>query len=380
MYINRNITAKLQALLAAYPVVTITGPRQSGKSTLLRHELPGYSYVSLETPDTLLFARSDPRAFLAALGDRAIIDEAQKLPELFSYIQTIVDSKQQNGAYVLSGSANFLLMQSISQSLAGRVGILTLLPLARTEHLASDLDKLIFSGSYPRIYDQHIDPSDYYQNYIQTYVERDVRMIKNITDLSAFTNFLRVCAARIGSLLNIADISTVCGISVPTARSWLSVLESSYVMFRLQPYYNNYDKRIRKTPKLYFYDTGLACSLLRITDATAIATHPMRGHLFENLVITELCKSRYNNGIIPDFYFWRQSETREIDLLITEKRTKAIEIKASQTFRSEFAKQLDYFSALANDPNLECFIVYAGELTGKMADASYVNWQNLEQI
>ena len=310
--IERTIKNKVQQLLQKYPVVTLTGPRQSGKSTLLRNTFADYDYVSLEDPDNRSFALDDPKGFLKSYPDKTIIDEAQKVPKLFSYIQTHTDTVGNTGMYILAGSQNFLLMEAIGQSLAGRTAVLKLLPLSVSElNVAKvetdDIDTKIFKGAYPRLYDKDIMPNDFYPYYIQTYVERDVRQVKNIGDLSAFVKFIKLCAGRIGQVLNVSSLAGDCGISVSAANSWLSVLETGYVCFLLQPDFNNFTKRVVKSPKLYFYDTGLACSLLGITSAQQVATHYLKGGLFENLVISETIKKYYNQGIEPDLRYFRDS-------------------------------------------------------------------------
>lgn len=288
--IERILKTRLLELTKKYPIVTLTGPRQSGKSTLLKTSFPEYKYVSLENPDMRLFATEDPRGFLATYSDKTIIDEAQRIPSIFSYIQTHTDKENREGMYLLAGSHNFLLMESINQSLAGRTAILRLLPFSHLEMkegniLPPTVNEEIFKGAYPRLYDKDITPTDYYPFYIQTYVERDVRLMRNIGDLSKFIRFLKLCAGRIGQLLNVSSLANECGVSVTTATSWISILEASYICYLLKPDYNNYAKRLVKAPKLYFYDTGLACSLLDIRNADQTATHFLRGGLFENLVI-----------------------------------------------------------------------------------------------
>ena len=299
--IERTLQTKLLEFVKKYPIVTLTGPRQSGKSTLLRHSFPDYKYISLEDPDIRLFATDDPRGFLATYPDKTIIDEVQRVPALFSYIQTHVDKEGREGMYLLAGSHNFLLMESINQSLAGRTAILKLLPFSHVEMqksgiLPQTVDKEIFQGAYPRLYDKDLTPSDYYSFYIQTYVERDVRLMKNIGDLSKFIRFIKLCAGRIGQLLNQSSLANECGVAVSTISAWISVLEASYICYLLKPDYNNYAKRLVKAPKLYFYDTGLACSLLDIRTPEQVSTHFLRGGLFENLVINEFIKATYIRG------------------------------------------------------------------------------------
>mgnify|MGYP003287466557 FL=1 len=280
--IERILKSKLIEMANKYPIVTLTGPRQSGKSTLLRNSFQDYEYVSLEDPDMRLFATDDPRGFLSTYPDKTIIDEVQRVPSLFSYIQTHTDKENKEGMYMLAGSHNFLLMESVNQSLAGRTAVLKLLPFShyemeKGEILPSNVNEEIFKGAYPRIYDKAINPDDYYPFYIQTYVERDVRLLRNIGDLSKFIKFLKLCAGRIGQLLNLSSLANECGISVTAATNWLSILEASYICYLLKPDYNNYAKRLVKTPKLYFYDTGLACSLLDIQNTEQITTHFLRG-------------------------------------------------------------------------------------------------------
>lgn len=366
-YIPRQLSAKIRELSTKFPIVTLTGPRQSGKSTLLRHEFPGYCYLSLENPDTRAFATDDPRGFLATYPDRVIIDEAQRVPSLFSYLQTHVDLADRAGMYLLAGSCNFLLMQALDQSLAGRSARLTLLPFSRAELHAAGLlpqaiDRQIFNGFYPWIYSAAISPTDYYPNYVRTYVERDVRLLKNILDLGAFTRFLRLCAGRVGRLLNLQSLATECGISASTAQAWLSLLEASYICWRLEPNHNNYNKRVVKTPKLYFYDTGLACDLLGIDTSEQVSTHWARGALFENLVINQFLKDSTNRGRRPDLTFWRDSSGNEVDLIVTSRRRQeAYEIKSSQTFNTAFFKGLERWAALSGATAEELAVVYCGQ-------------------
>ena len=365
--IERALGKKLKELATKYPVVTLTGPRQSGKSTLLKALFADYRYVSLEDPDMREFSNSDPRGFLASFDDKVIIDEAQRNPQLFSYIQTHVDERGNNGMYLLAGSHNFLLMQSISQSLAGRTAVLRLLPFSHSEMkqgqiLPDNADAEIYNGAYPRLYDKNIQPQDFYPYYIQTYVERDVRLVKNIGDISRFIRFIKLCAGRIGQLLNMSSLANECGISVPTAQSWISVLEASYIVYLLEPDFNNFSKRLIKTPKLYFYDTGLACSLLDIKSPEQVAYHFLRGGLFENLVINEFVKRGYNQGGNYDIAFWRNSVGDEVDLLFRDNAMQqAYEIKSGATFSSDYFKGLKKWAALSNTPKDNCHVVYNGD-------------------
>ena len=365
--IQRDITNQLVEAVEQYPVVFLTGPRQSGKSTLLKYIFSDYQYVSLEDIDNREFATSDPRGFLSTYSNKTIIDEAQNVPSLFSYIQSRVDSIGEMGMYILSGSQNFLLMQSISQSLAGRVAIFKLLPFSHKElalsNVLQSVDSEIFKGGYPRLYDKTIPVHKYYQNYIETYVERDVRQLKNIGNLSLFVKFIKLCAGRIGQIMSYSSIANDCGIAVSTAQSWFSLLEASYIVFLLQPNYVNYSKRLIKSPKIYFFDTGLACSLLGIRLEKQLAEHYLRGGLFENLVILEKMKNSFNNGDEPNLTFWRDSNGNEVDLIETvDNINKAIEIKSGQTYSADYFKGLKKWQEISHTPVENCCVVYAGEI------------------
>lgn len=366
-YIPRAISDAVTRTAQQFPVVTLTGPRQSGKSTLLRHLFPHYAYVSLEEIDNRLLAHNDPRAFLRKYPGRVVIDEVQRVPQLLSYIQGRVDEVDEPGMYLLSGSHNFLLMQSVDQSLAGRSAVMTLLPLSRGElHgaglLPDGIDEQIFRGFYPRLYQRDIRPEQFYQSYVTTYVERDVRLMQNITSLDAFTRMLRLCAARIGQLLNISNLANECGISTTAVRQWLSVLQASYIVYTLQPNYNNYNKRLVKTPKLYFYDTGLACHLLGIESAGQIDTHWAKGALYENLVINQHVKDAYNGARRPDLTFWRDSSGTEVDLIDTRRGVQhAYEIKSAYTFRPDFFKGLEQWARLSGAAPQQLNVVYNGQ-------------------
>ena len=379
--IARTIQQKIENLAAKFPIVTLTGPRQSGKSTLLRHAFPDYKYVSLENLDVRTFATEDPHGFLKTYPRHVIIDEAQRVPTLFSYIQTHVDEVDEPGLYILSGSHNFLLMETVNQSLAGRTAILKLLPFSHDEKvsggiLPSTIDEEIFYGGYPRIFDKNISPTDYYPFYLQTYVERDVRMMKNIGDLSAFIRFLKLCAGRIGQLLNLSSLANDCGISVPTASSWLSLLEASYICHLLRPDWNNFSKRLVKTPKLYFYDTGLACSLLDISSPSQLATHYLRGGLFENLVITNFLKRAWNKGYEADLRFWRDSQGNEVDLLLYDGSTHptAYEIKSGATFNTDFFSGLTKWASLSDTPTTSLNVIYSGKDTLTTSKGTLLAW------
>lgn len=380
--IERVLKHKLVEMTNKYPIVTLTGPRQSGKSTLLKTSFPDYKYVSLEDPDMRLFATDDPKGFLATYSDKTIIDEVQHVPSLFSYIQTYTDNENREGMYLLAGSHNFLLMENVNQSLAGRTAILKLLPFSHHEMkeggiLPEKVDEEIFKGSYPRIYDKNIEPNDYYPFYIQTYVERDVRLMRNIGDLSKFIRFLKLCAGRIGQLLNLSSLANECGISVTAATAWISILEASYICYLLKPDFNNYAKRLVKTPKLYFYDTGLACSLLEIQSAEQISTHFLRGGLFENLVINEFIKEAYNKGVEPNLTFWRDSTGNEVDLLRTEGgKQYAYEIKSGATYSSDFFKGISKWAKLSGTTPDRCFAIYNGDREVKTSLGEVFSWKN----
>lgn len=365
--IQRDLSDKVKQLSEKFPILTITGPRQSGKSTLLKSLFPDYRYVSLENPDMRQFATTDPNGFIKTFDNHVIIDEAERVPAIFSYLQTHIDDINESGMYMLAGSRNFHLMAAVDQSLAGRTAIMKLLPFSRHElHQAGELpgsiNEQIFKGFYPRIYDKDIDPVDYYPSYIATYVERDVRAMLNIGDLTRFTRFIRLCAGRIGQLLNKANLATETGISLPTVESWLSVLEASYILYRLEPNFNNYNKRIVKTPKLYFYDTGLACNLLGIRSAEQLDTHFLRGGLFENMVINQFIKDSLNLGINPDLTFWRDSTGLEVDLIETDGLAQhGYEIKSGSTFTPSFFNGLSKWGELSKTPVDRRSVIYAGD-------------------
>lgn len=380
--IPRSMKRKLEELARKYPVITLTGPRQSGKSTLLRHTFPHYEYVSLEDPDMRLFAEDDPRGFLTTYPHQTIIDEVQRVPTLFSYIQTHVDTLDEVGMYMLAGSHNFLLMERITQSLAGRAAVLRLLPFSHQEMLDAKIlpqgvDEEIFTGAYPRLYDRSISPADFYPFYIQTYVERDVRQVKNVGDLSKFTLLLKLCAGRVGQLLNLSSLANECGVAVSTVSAWISILEASYICYLLKPDHNNYTRRLIKAPKLYFYDTGLACSLLEISSAEQLRTHYLRGGLFENLVINEFIKEGYNRGEEPILSFWRDSIGNEVDLLMNRQGIQyAYEIKSGATYSPDYFKGIRKWAELSNTPPEYCFAIYTGTRELHTSFGKVIPWKN----
>jgi uncharacterized protein len=364
--IERTITQQLYRLFDQYPVVTITGPRQSGKTTLCRATFPDLAYVNLESPDNREFATEDPRGFLSRYGGGTILDEIQRTPDLVSYIQAHVDEHRRNGLFVLTGSQQFRVSEAISQSLAGRTALLRLLPfsIAEAQLLKSDLnvETMIYTGFYPRIYDQELNPTQALGDYFETYVERDVRQISEIRNLSSFQQFVRLCAGRVGQLLNLQSLGNDAGVSHTTARQWLSVVEASYVVFVLPPYHVNIGKRLIKSPKLYFYDVGLAAYLLGIENSRQIATHPLKGGLFENLVILEALKSRYNRAKRSNLFFYRDSNGNEVDLIYTlANRLVAVEIKAGETVSRQFFTSLSKLRKLLPEQIAGEVLVYGGD-------------------
>ena len=379
--ISRAIQTELNKVLHQFPVVTVTGTRQCGKTTLLKSVLPEYRYVSLEDPDIRELAAEDPRSFLSEYDDHVIIDEAQRVPELFSYIQTKVDARDETGQYILSGSHNFLLMESISQSLAGRCAVLKMAPFSIGELKAAGLlPETVWSqmliGGYPRLYDKKMDPEDYFPSYVMTYIERDVRSVKRIADNAQFSLFVRLCAARVGQVLNMTSLANEAGISVPTANAWLSILEQSYVVYRLHPYYRNYSKRLIKSPKLYFYDTGLLCYFLGIETEEQLKKSDRSGAVFEDLVVTEYIKQQFIRGREPSAWFWRDTNQNEVDLL-TERGTElhAYEIKLSETMNRKFLKGLGNFANLAEIPSSDLTCIYRGNHY-KTAQGEFANYQD----
>jgi predicted AAA+ superfamily ATPase len=384
--INRQSSAKIQELANKFPVIGLLGPRQSGKTTLAKVLFKDKAYVSFEDHDILLAATDDPRAFLANYPEGAIFDEIQRVPHLFSYLQGIIDEHtSKTGLFVLTGSQNFLLLENITQSLAGRIAFIYLLPLSHYELKATNwkdntLDFFMFHGGYPRLYDKSISPVDYYPNYILTYVERDVRQIKNINNLATFQRFLKICASRTGQIINYASIGNDCGIDQKTVLSWLGILEASFITFTLKPFYNNLGKRLLQMPKLYFYDTGLCCSLLEIENEIQLANHPLRGSLFENFILLELLKQRFNKGLRNNFYFWRDRTGNEVDVLL-DKATGAIpvEIKAGATYNKSFLKGINYWKKMQPQTQ-ESFLVYTGKASFQQQETKILNWEDSDEI
>ena len=365
-----------------YPIIAITGPRQSGKSTLAKFLFSNKPYLSLEDLDHRQFATDDPRAFLSQFIEGAILDEVQHCPDLFSYLQTHVDAQNKTGQFILTGSQQFGLTAKISQSLAGRVGFIQLLPFTLSElqnnkQAPSSLEDLLFTGLYPPIYDRKIQPNNWYSDYIMTYLERDVRQLIHIKDVQTFHRFLQMCAARSGQLLNLSSLAADCGITHNTAKSWISILETSYIVFLLTPHYQNFNKRLIKSPKLYFYDTGLICALLRIQQSEQLKTHPIRGQLFETWAISELIKHRFNQGLLSNLYFWRDSQGHEVDVIIENgNQLVPIEIKAGQTINADYFNSLKYWHDLTKSKQ-NGYLIYAGDQSQVRTNFHVVSWQDL---
>lgn len=382
--ITRKIEPILNKLFQQYPIVTVTGPRQSGKTTLARKMFPHFSYVNLEAPDIREFAETDPRSFLQQYPVPAIFDEIQNVPSLLSYLQVIVDEEGKNGMYILTGSHQLSLQAAISQSLAGRTGLLELLPLSLEElkdaGIKEDRDVFLSKGFMPRLYDKPIEPITLYRDYFRTYVERDVRQLINIRNLQFFGTFVKLLAGRVGQIVNLNSLSGEVGVSATTLKEWLSILETSYIIFRLPPYFENFGKRLIKSPKLYFTEPGLAAYLLGLKSADQVGRDPLLGNLFENMVVVEALKARYNAGLDSDLYFFRDSQGFEIDLIWSNgRKLTPIEIKASRTYNSDFTKNINRFSKLSNHIQ-QGAVIYSGELGSDKSAIRYMNYMETASI
>lgn len=384
MYL-RTMNAELYALAKQYTVVSVMGPRQSGKTTLVKNVFNDMPYTNLEEPDKRLLAQQDPRAFLDQFPKGAIIDEIQRAPELLSYIQAIVDEKKIPGMFIITGSHQLELHEAISQSLAGRIGLLSLYPLTQNELRQAGfefgIDEQIYRGFYPGVYSDELNPTKTYRFYVQTYLEKDVRQVSEIKNLMLFQNFMKLCAGRIGQTIDYASLSNEVGVSANTIKHWISVLEASYIIFRLKPYFENFGKRIIKSPKLYFTDVGLAAYLLDIETPSQVSRDPLRGYLIENLIVMELCKYRHNRGLDPNIYYFRDSHQNEVDVIIKHGHTLTpVEIKAAKTFNKTFLRGIKYFQNLAKDRVEQSYLVYTGELTQAVSNINLLNYRNITDI
>jgi predicted AAA+ superfamily ATPase len=381
--IPRNAAQTLALLAAGYPVVAVTGPRQSGKTTLVRAAFAGHAYASLENPAQREFAESDPAGFLRTFDKGVILDEVQRCPRLFEWLQGIVDDVREPGHFVLTGSQQFGLLSGITQSLAGRVALVNLLPLSASELrnaslLSSSLDEAVFQGGYPPLYDRPLDPSVWFANYVQTYIERDVRQLLNVRDLGQFQRFVRLCAGRTGQLLNLSSLGDEAGVSHNTSREWISVLEASFILHRLPPYHRNFNKRLVKTPKLYFHDTGLAAWLLGIESARQLSTHPLRGPLFETWVVGEFLKRRLNAGRPSNLSFWRDRSGHEVDLLVeSPEGIQPIEIKATATPTADCLRGLDQWRGMTGQAGPRPCLVYGGDTPQQRSESDIIPWRTI---
>ncbi len=384
--ILRHAEQTIRSLLRGFPSVTLTGPRQSGKTTLAKIIFNDRPYASLEDPDLRQVAREDPRSFLGRFPDGAVLDEVQRCPDLLSYLQTILDSDGRMGLFILTGSQQFGLMSGISQSLAGRTAFIELLPfsileLAPTGKLPPTADAMMLTGGYPPLYDRDLPPASWFASYVTAYVERDVRQLIKIQELDTFQRFVRLCAGRTGQLLNLSSLATECGITHNTAKSWISVLEASYLVFLLRPHHVSFNKRLVKMPKLYFTDVGLVSWLLGIRTPEQMETHPLRGNIFETLIISEVIKSQFNRGERPAFYFWRDSNGNEIDLLVEQgARLMPIEIKSGKTLTRDSFAGLDKWCALAGDKAMKPTLIYGGSETYLHKEMRVMGWQKSGEV
>ncbi len=385
MVIERLLAIPLRRLANQYPVITLTGPRQSGKTTLCRHVFNTHEYVSLEDISTRSFATEDPKGFLGQFSKGEILDEIQRTPDLLSYIQGIVDETQLSGQFILTGSQQFEVMNTINQSLAGRTAILRLLPFSYSElypeEQRPDTAQLLYQGFYPRIYDKQLNPTEALGFYLNTYVERDLRSLINIKNLTVFDRFLKICATQIGRLTNYSRLANDCGMTQNTVKEWLSILEASYIIYQIQPHFENFRKRLTKSSKLYFYDVGLAAYLLGITDPTHIQSHPLRGELFENFVISEFLKNRYNHVKNNNLYFYRDHVGNEVDLILDYgSQLVSVEIKSGKTISTDYFKGLNYYHALCRDKNDKRLVIYAGNQSMKYKDIDVYAYFDLTKV
>lgn len=382
--VKRNITKAITELMLVYPVIAVTGPRQSGKTTLLKSMFENYRYVSLENPDNRLFAEQDPNGFLELYNQNVIFDEVQRVPSLFSYIQTLVDESKMMGQFVLSGSQNFSLMKNITQSLAGRVALFKLLPfdfeeLQSHNLLLPDYATMIVRGCYPALYDRPIPTTTFYTNYVETYIERDLTELLNVKDIRLFRTFLKLCAGRIGQQLNMTNLANEAGISQQTVKSWLSILESSYIVYQLPPFFNNFNKRLIKSTKLYFYDTGLASFLLGLKSEKAILESEFKGALFENMAINEYFKQNLHHNLYHDFYYWRDSNGHEVDLMVSNgTEYDVVEIKATKTILPKLFEGIDLLKNIGKEKINRKILVYGGNQSQNRTEYKVFAWNAIK--
>lgn len=384
MFIKRELSSRVIDAASEFPVIAVVGPRQSGKTTLVQMAFPDHKYISLEDHDIRAFAQTDPRQFLSEYPTESgiILDEIQHVPQLLSYIQTIVDREKKNGHFIVTGSQNFLVDEAITQTLAGRMAVLTLLPLSLSEldHaslLPGQIESLVYQGSYPKAHAEDVSTERLYSNYLRLYVERDVRQIKNVGDLNVFQKFMRLCAGRIGQVVNLTSLGNDCGINQSTVKQWLSLLEASYVITLLYPYYKNFGKRLIKAPKIYFIDTGIACSLLKIRSTQELLGHYLRGGLVESLLISDFLKQQYNLEQQPSIYFWRDRTGNELDCIVdTAKYPIPVEIKAGKTITSDFFKSFQYWQKTTGFSQEPRYLVYAGTEDQSRSQAEVLGWKS----
>ena len=382
--ISRDSENTIHSLLKGFPIVTITGPRQSGKTTLAKKIFSDKPYASLEDPDVRLAALEDPRAFLERFPNGAVLDEVQRCPDLLSYLQTMVDADTRTGLFILTGSQQFGLLSGITQSLAGRTAFVELLPfsiseLKRADKLPKTLDDILIKGGYPPLYDRHIPGRSWFGAYVTAYIERDVRQVLKVQDLESFQRFVRLCAGRTGQLLNLTSLAVDCGITHNTAKAWISVLEASYILFQFRPHHANFNKRLIKAPKLYFYDAGLVSWLLGIRTSQQLEIHPLRGNIFETFIVAELMKIRLNRGERPNLYFWRDSNGNEVDVVIEHgQKLMPVEIKSGQTVAHDFFSGLERWTAMAGDRTFSPTLIYGGTDTYRQKGICVTGWSDMK--
>jgi uncharacterized protein len=380
---KRSLEKYINSDLKKYKAIALVGPRQSGKTTLAKICAKDFSYINLENPDHLARAIDDPRLFLKSCKKSTILDEIQNAPELFSYLQEILDKKTDPRKFILTGSNSFQLNEKISQSLAGRIRIFNVLPLTLQELpdslLPNDLDDLLLKGMYPRIYDENLDANDWFADYYQTYIQKDIKQVINVADSNQFDRFVRLCAGRVAQLGDYASVASEVGVSQPTAVRWASVLESSFITFRLQPHFKNFNKKIIKSPKIYFYDSGLLCQLLRIRTPEVLLTHPLRGEIFENFIVSEALKSFKSHSLESPLYYWRDQHGHEIDLVVDKSDYfHCVEVKSGSTFQKDWLKNLRWFKKLSSSSKLA--LIYGGDEDFEFQEVAVSSWRNLSKL